>query len=257
MINEVGYFRPVDSWGKILTGNLLGKIHGYAYEDISNDMVVAKCSGYPESYSVGNLPSIVAVLSARKLLDSLGFHQNRMINIAIVSQSDRVNGSKIYDPKAITSFNSLAHQFGIPVDYRDQTGITLMDSRNPLFYSRNFQEWIDHDEFCATLLFAERFIHEFTHIQQMRLSLPVYSSWAEIGAMSAGGRFLLPILNSGRLNRKQESIILTLVKDKARKVFDYRNGRNFDSHLRSPNSNIYGSPVKDQTLHTEDFQFGY
>ena len=256
MINEANYFRPVDGSGRILTRISLSDIYGYIYQN-HFDMVVAKYPGYPENYSVGSFPQVMVVLAARALLDSLGLHENRMINIALVAHSNQTNRSKEYDEEKIDHFNYLADQFSIPIDYNHQRGITLMDTHHPLFYSNTNQDWIDYDGFCASLIFADRFVHELTHIWQYRLDLPTRSLWAEIAAISAGGRLLLQVLNSGRLNKKQEKGVFALVIDKAKKVYDYRDGRNFNFHLQSPQSNVNGSPVKDQTLHTEDFNFGY
>jgi hypothetical protein len=192
-------------------------------------------------------------MASFELLDNFGFKEARMISVAITNIY--VDRKRTPSKPLMDRFDIFAKKFRIPVNPLDKNGITMYQGRHPLYFGTDHGDWVERDKLLGTIIYAGNLLHEHTHIRQYRESLPLFSIWAEKCAISAEGRFLVRLMNSGRLTPIQEKGVLLLVQLKARTVYNYRNGtgisRDHGKYLDE------GSPLKDQSLHPEDFTFGY
>lgn len=269
MINETGgYFRPLDKQGKdaIKSG---GGILVYSYRDndpnILDTSIVAKPPGFPDQHIIGPQITVVALAKAFLLLDSLQPSNSfRQINIV-------VNGEFDFEKHEYRSFKKPSFtsdqlgRFGIQetlkgTQYKKRVGDLpgiCPDVMHPRFLCSDYSSNKTWSSFFLSAYYASVVVHEWTHVEQVRNSLPTNSTWAERAAMTNQVRFLFDLLSSGALKREDEKNVVIQIQALSIRIQNYRNGIGFYDHLKGKTSNYHGSPIKDQTLHTEDFQFGY
>lgn len=240
----------------------------YSYRDNDLDIldtsIVAKPPGFPDQYIIGPQITVVALARAFLLLDSLQPSNSfRQINIV-------VNGGFDFEKHEYQSFkkpsftSDLLGRFGIQetlkgTRYKKLEVLhgTCPDVMHPRFLCSDYSSNKNWSSFFLSVYYASVIVHEWVHVEQARNSLPTNSTWAERAAMTKQARFLFCLLSSGALKREDEKNVIIQIQALSIRIQDYRNGIGFYDHLKGKTSNSHGSPIKDQILHTEDFQFGY
>ena len=241
----------------------------YAYRDsdpnILDTSIVAKPPDFPDQYIVGPQFTVMTIARAFLLLDSL-YPSNtfRQMNILVNGKYD-FESFEYQGFKKPTFSHELLGRFGIEktlagTRYKKHIGVQpnmCPDVMHPRFLCTDYSSHKEWSPFFLSVYYASEIVHEWTHVEQTRLSLPTYSTWAERAAMTRQAIFLFDILNSNKLNRQNEKNMLIQLQNLSTRIQNYRNGRGFHDHLNGKKPNHHGSPIKDQTLHTKDFQFGH
>ncbi|MEK7504044.1 MAG: hypothetical protein AAB550_00880 [Patescibacteria group bacterium] len=132
------------------------------------------------------------------------------------------------------------------------------DVMHPRFCTFSYESLVPiWTEEVVLILATSDLEHEWTHVEQYRSSLPYRSLWAERAAMSQSMKVMFQLLNSMQLKKDSVEILVERMQRRNQTIYNYRNGKGFENHLTTGSMNSHGTPMKRQSLHTEDFKFGY
>jgi hypothetical protein len=250
-------FEPINRKGlnAILNGgdNLI-----WEYKDRYEDLVVGRPPGYPDQVFIGPEKCVRSLAIAFNILDSFALAGLRAMSALIIK--NYYGDEKPIDP-------GLLARFGVLDKFEDKTyalervknvGVTP-ELRSPVARLIDYYDYYQLTDLSAQvgILYASSLKHEWTHVEQKRLGLPVNSLWSERSAMTSEARFLFSLLNNGKLKKFDEDYISRVLQYLSDRIDNYRNGRGFSDHLTQTGSNSDGTPLRKQNLHTEDFTFGY
>ncbi|HJY98892.1 MAG TPA: hypothetical protein VJ227_04210 [Patescibacteria group bacterium] len=245
-INERG-LNPIENFGDCLC---------WEYNDQKTGLVVGKPADSPNQILIGPERCVRSLSKAFNLLDALEQSEIRSTSVLIIN-------NYYGDEKPIDL--DLLGRFGVldklgnnsnEIYWLRYPGISP-GPRYPVATFVDLFKYYEDDMLLVSVIYAGYLRHEWTHVLQKRNGLPVNSLWAERSAMSDEARLLMDILNSGRLNRLQEDNVAYHLMQTSKRISNYRNGRGFADHLNESGSNSDGTPAKNQSLHLEDFSFGY
>lgn len=262
-----GQFIPHNLEGNQQINDQKSDLFIYAPPDFNNrslreQVVVAKPHGHPEQIFIGPIDDIFTVAKGYDLLDTLGYEELRKLSVLVIFTTGENGYGRWKDGRPID--DEIIQSFGIAekiqsTKYSKRIGNRGIwaDVRNPVFTTYDYQKYREISPLVASVIFASNAIHEWVHHLQATTSLPVNSLWAERAAFAKQGEFLQKALNSNQFNSAEETKIAAALKDLATWSFNYRNGKGFENHLISKHANSDGSPLRKQSLHQEDFIFGY
>ena len=241
-----------------------------APDELSKNIIVAKTPGYPRQYIIGPKPAVQACAGAFYVLDAIGVgelrHMTVIINPYIDAKvpEDQVKKGQLFLTELAVQFHVEQKIQGSDFTAEELSTFGLIDGvREPVFSSHDVvstEELHDDEHALGVAYYAGLLRHEWAHVEQFRLGLPGISLWSERQALSTEAQTLLFFLRQyKRLNiLEQETLEETLVESLSslsETIASYRNGRGFEDHLAVKETN--GTPHKPQTLHREDFAFGY
>lgn len=263
-----GEFTPISTSGKnaYRTGKEL-LLYAYAPSDfkqqrLSEEIVVGKTPNSPDQIVVGSYTAVQFISRAFNILDVVGDHtiDFRQMDIICTFRWDDEARKYVWPTDGAPYTNNLLTSFGLLNNIKDSAyshdlhdyGV-IPDVRRPLFLTPDYSTLIArYGPEALSIYWASILLHEWQHVLQSRQDLPTLSNWSERHAASSQGKFLLKMLNSGRLNKQSERVIVKNLQHISQAIQGFRHGISDAKH-----TDYHGSPIKDQNLHSEDFAFGY
>lgn len=233
----------------------------YAEMNVRPDVAVFKHE--TGQYIIGPQDEVLTIARGLNIADSLGYQHLRQMHEVITHAVHNSTEPYIQYTQSQPISDEIIRRFGIKqllkqskYNFSLSTLGVYCDIANPIFFSSAIEEWRIVDPFLAEILAVSNIVHEWGHVTQYREQLPVHSLWAERHAATEQCIFISKILNSNVLNKWQQEQLNYILSYYSQRIFDYRNGNNFNDHLINDYQFNEGTPQRSRSIHNEDYKFG-